>query len=38
MEEKEGNNIDMISIRCPFFHFHTVPLCFLCMLGFYFDA
>ena len=28
----------MISINCLFFRFHTIPLCFLYMQGFYFDA
>ena len=35
---REENNIGMISISCLFFHFHTIPLCFLCILVFYFDA
>ena len=34
----EGNNKGMISTSFPFFCFHTVLLCFLCILGFYFDA
>ena len=34
----EENNKGMISISCRFFRFHTVPLCFQCILGFCFDA